>query len=366
MGTTTNVEVARYLAKTTYETKPDDKVAAPDIYTQNGQTTINDAETKTKGMDPNIAAVMRGGKTLVNAIPVALAIAKDGSLLSSKGGFAGQVLGASSLVSSALSRINGNKELGSLMAKITGNEKLSLGDIYAKSDRFVRRIASSDLKNIRSISGILGEATGKNGIFEIEDKDSQAATMAGLVSEATRYGMPSSFSDIANVVNNSKTLNRIISGSLTDVIASGDYSTLKDMASSSNGGVNLLNPNVIGDMSKNYSAPLQCTAADAKQEYSNVMDAFRTTDSSWDRYNKNGESITDLSKVATASTDMKQVIKIGTTSSSTLGEKMYNMADKFFGRSAAADLSTKFPETYVPPAGTDSYYKWLGDNTTIK
>ena len=366
MATTPNADLARYLAKTTYETKPSDTVATPDIYTQNGQTTINDADTKTKGMDPNIAAVMRGGKTLVNVIPVALAIAKDGSLLSSKGGFAGQILGASSLVSSALSRINGNKELSSLMGKITGNEKLSLGDIYAKSDRFVRRIASSDLKNIRSISGILGEATGKNGLFEIQDQDSQAATMAGLVSEATRYGMPSSFSDIANVVNNSKTLNRIMAGSLKDVAASGDYSTLKDMASSSNANVNLLNPSVIGDVSKNYSAPLQCTAAQAKEEYSNVMDAFRTTDTAWDRYSRNGETITDLTKVAAASDDLKSVIKVGTTASSPLKEKMYNLADKYFGRSAASDLSTKFPETYVPPAGTDSYYKWLGDNTTIK
>jgi hypothetical protein len=344
------------LAPPTFVAGPQEETATADVYKASGNKVVTSVQDITKSLNVDLKDVLRGGLYLQKNLPIVTGLLKGGGTAINKTALVTRLLAGSSSLTNTLRSLTGGltKAIGSNMLSDAINV---MPTAFATVNGVMARISATNLNDISSVGRMINDVTKQADLFSINDKDSTVGLLSGLVSEATRYGIPNSVEGVLRTIEDPYILRKVGALVLPDVVKAGDATGLRSLSSFlSEGSVNLLNPNIVREFTGNYQTPLACTAEDNINNYSDVMDAFRKVDTKWDRLVRTTQSgvdeVLDISKLQSASTSFRKVVTMGasTVSGEVAGQadhNLYQLANVFHATSVDQELSKSFPKTVV-------------------
>ena len=350
-------------ASSTFSTGAKDTYRAVDVYSQSGGAPITSYQEKT-GDTSSLMGLFGSGK---DASYNALSLAKN-TVAYGKGVTVGngtkdsldRAIGGLGAIGSGLRGGASAGLLGTLMSNIGPSQ-----NIYATVGNTVSRLKSGQLPDIRTVTDLINKASGAatgSPLINITDTNSIVGMTAGLVTQATQYGIPNSFSQLTkNLTNNPTILAGVIDKALPYVTKMGDVGTLKEMALADAGMVKMSNPNILGDFSFNYRTEEGTTGVAQVAAFSNIKETFTAVDPMWDKATTkvNVDGVLsdvvrpNISTMATASSDFKRLFKQGALQSNVPEDKLFLLADLAPAADVRSQLMTNFPETTIastPPS----------------
>lgn len=331
-------------ASTTWSTGATDELATADVYdTVAGGNPITDVKSFFDGIDFGLADLVRGGKFLAKNIPLITGLARGGMAIFDRTSLTSRILGASTLFNSAFRDIAArNPDLSDGLLKTIKDT----GGLYASVNGVIQRVASTSFTDINSVGRLINAYTGKNDLFSLEDMDGQVGMIAGIVNEATRFGIPNSFAGLTSQITNTEIVRRVADRVLPDVVASGDTLSLKAIGETMGArGTLSLNPNVIGDFSGKYVTPYMSTVTDTRAAFRNIFDAYEAVDDSWKMKDRAGTSVVNLNQILSGSKDFISVVSDGAKALGQGNEKLFALANVVRRVDVEDDLKRRFPAT---------------------
>lgn len=296
------------LVKNSFTTAPDESTATVDVYKAKNLAPVNSINDKEDSQSSSLKEMaVRSAKSLKSYLPTILSVARDGTSLLNATSTAARIQSLLKLGSTGFTSLP--SDFQDKIAGLAGKDSKSFGDVFATVGGVTQRVAGTKLNDIRQTGRLLGDLSGDPKLVGVQDQDSTISVFSSVIGEASRTGIPNSFSSLAGTLNNSQAIRRLANASLPATLENSDALGLKDLATAVNPKeLNLLNPNLIDDFSSNYTLPVQCTAAQAKTETSNVMNAFNAVDPTWlTKDVGNGTTATDVSKLMSSSSDMQKI-----------------------------------------------------------
>lgn len=358
--------MATQLATPTFVAGAKDDLAAADVYKQKGTAPINSFQDAQPLNLPSLEA-LRGGLSLKSGLKDVVGAAKSTksyldtgtSLLNAgnallKGVAAlqtGSVLSrlnaAGSLLSGPLSKLPDSLSVD-ILGKVTAT-----GGIVATINGVSQQIKAVNLKDINSISNLLGNVTGNPAILTIADKAASVSALGGIVSAAASRGIPNSFGALMGGVNDIGTINQVAGNCLSSVVDHSDLGSLMDMSRlTSAGALKLINPDLISNFSSKFTTPMACTAEQTKANFDSVTGAFNAIDDKWNSTPRLSElGIVDpalnITQIQGGSGDFQKTLRAGAMASTNLDEKLYLLATVYQPTDVNVELKKQFPATTV-------------------
>lgn len=340
--------MAGTLAPTTFVSAADRNMAVVDVYKKANSTTVNAIEDITQKYNFDVQAALQGGLQAFRSMAPIVQSFANGTAVISKQALLNRILAATSVmgrtVTTALKDV---KDDGSLQSTIAGYVKEGAG-VVMKVGNVAQRVASTNLTNLNAVGSLINSISGEANRAVINDRDSTAAVLSGVISEASRYGIPQSYSSVMSAINDSVITRRVVAMVLPDVVKGSDHRTLQDMAQASPvGALKMLNPNVLGDFGSTYQAPLGSTTQKRTSDFSEILTAFTAVDPKWNtavrQTSAGAESVVNLSQVTSFSKDLQRTFDIGAKASENIDDKLFGFASMFGKRDVASELSKAFP-----------------------
>lgn len=346
--------VAKGLASSTFLATAKDQLAVKDVYTDvNGKSILTSVENLFSGVDLSFADLLRGGKWLANNVPTVASLARQGTAVFSAKGLTARILGSSNLATSIFGKLSSSGQAG-LLSAFSDNKQL-----FANVNGLVQRVASTDLTNISAVGGLINQYSTDNAFFKLDDQDSQVGLFAGIIHEATSYGVPNSFAGLTSQITNTNLLGRIANKTLPSITDASDTLSLLSIGQTL-GDKNTLaiNPSIISEFSFKYTLPPLATNSDGTVAFGHLMNAYNAVDSGWNVCTRNttlpdGSSSAatgiNLSSVIGASSDFSSILSQGAKASSDATTQLLQMASLFSKTTVTDTLKSSFPATLFTP-----------------
>lgn len=320
-------------AQSAFSTGPNDDYRTVDVYKQDGKNVISSYTDRSTTPSTSGLGSLFGGNPLSSLnldTKSALEVGKNALTY-------GKNVASGTDTKSMLDRAVGGLGLaGSAIRGASPSLQKSLmggiGDvqsIYAQVGSTIARVKSGNLPDIRSVADIINKAAGAGAtgipLININDQGSTLGMAAGLIQQATRSGIPKSFSALTtNLISNPSQVAKLIDKVLPSVTKSSDVFTLKEMADVQPAAIKLSNPDILTDFSFNYRAD-DGTTHEAKMEaFGAVKDTYTKIDPNWlSCPAREGGETADISKIAGASSDFKDMMQTGALNSTDLSDKLF-------------------------------------------
>jgi hypothetical protein len=276
---------------------------------------------------------------------------------------------------------------GSLSGSISGAFP-SAGSVTTTLGQITRSVRSVDIPGMSALGGVIGSITGNRDIYGVQDSSSTVALFSGIIKEATRYGIPNSFGALVGSINNPRLVQQVVNSVMPTLIKAADVVGFQAIvANTAPGSVKLLYPDVLAQVSTNYTMPPQCKASDYKEEFTTITETYRSIDGEWDTRTRvvsteTGQvpsSALDLTKLQTGSSDFKKIMEVGSQLSDLAVEKFYALASVFPVTDVETELRKQFPYTVIGASqrtttkivdprslSETAYLQYMRDNTTIQ
>lgn len=331
-------------AQTTWSTGATDELATADVYDLvPGGNPVTNVKSFFDGIDFGLADLVRGGKFLAKNIPLITGLARGGLAIFDRTSLTSRILGASSLFNSAWREIAArNPDLSDGILKTIKDN----GQLFASVNGVITRVATTNFNDISSVGRLINTYTGKNDLFSLEDIDGQVGMIAGIVNEATRYGIPNSFAGLTSQLTNTEIVRRVADRVLPDVVVASDSRSLKSIGLAMGAkGTLALNPNIIGDFAGRYNSPYQATVGQTRDEFRNIVDAYDTLDNTWTAKEREGGPAINLNQILKGSKDFISTISEGAKSVGEGTEKLFALASVVKPVNVEEKLKEQFPAT---------------------
>lgn len=246
---------------------------------------------------------------------------------------------ATSAPGSMLSRISNTSSVLTgalkLLPTATGDSILSgingaAGNILVTVGNVTRSLSPADASNISAIGrSINAIGCNPNGLFGINDPSSLLGALMGLGQRAMGIGIPNSFGSLLCNLTSTNGVDRLANGVIGQVTRYSDTGSLRTISTHTTPGfIGMTNPNLLGDFSKNYKAPMMCTADQQYDEYTSVMGATSSINSLWNKSNRGGEEVFNMSQLTNPSADFKKLIQNGAMQATDTASKLQLLAEQ--------------------------------------
>jgi hypothetical protein len=345
------------LAVSTFSQPDTSNMAVSDIYDTKNPGVVNSIQDQVDKEDSSLKSyAIRGSKFLKSLLPTVGTVLSDGtSILKATSGKQrlALLMNSSSRVFQSLP--DNYKSLITSDPKTLGSSIVTVGGVTQK-------VLNTNYGNIQSTARLVGDLTGDSNLVGVQDPDSMLAMTSGIAKEASRTRVPGTFGALVSTMNNSTLVNKFAKMTLPTTLEYSDSLGLKDLATMTKpGDVNLMNPNLAKDFSTVYTSPPSCTAADNKAEYTNVMDAFNTVNSDWDKTKRqyDVQPSTDITPLMGSSDDMQKMLKAGYMDSNNIDKEVYSFSTVFSSESVDSNLANKYSgtaRTSTTTTRTPSYF----------
>jgi hypothetical protein len=338
------------LASNAFIATAKDNLAVKDVYTGvDGKSILSSVENLFDGIDLSFTDVLRGGKWLANNVPTISSLTKQGLAVFSAKGLTARILGSSNLATSLFGKLSSSGQSG-LLGMFSDNKQL-----FASVNGLVQRVASTDLTNISAVGGLLNQVTGNTSLFSLDDKDSQVGLFAGIIHDATSFGIPNSFGALTSKITDTNLLGQIANKVLPSVLNSSDVSSLLSIGQAlGNKNALALNPSLISEFSFKYVLPALSTNADGSIALDKVLGAFNAVDSDWNVCTRNTtlpdgstqESTgVNVSSIIGASDDFTGIFTQGAKKSDDPNVQVMQLATLFGPTTVTSTLQSSYPQT---------------------
>lgn len=342
--------MAGAFATTVFSSGAQDSYRVADVYSQSGKGTISSYQDRSSvPATTGLGSLFGGGTTGFNLSTVDALKTAQNTLAYGKGVMAAtdtksaldRAIGSAGSLASNLRSAPGGLQ-NALMGAISGTQ-----NVYATIGNTVARLKSGNLPDIRSVTGMINTLAGQTnpGLININDKNSIVGLAAGLVQQATAYGIPKSFSALSkNLMGNPTLIAGVVDKIMPTISKGGRIRELKDVTSIAPLEVKMSKPDILGDFSFNYQKE-DGTVGTSTTEFNDIKDTYTKIDPSWNSTTRAGGNALDLSCFANASSDMKDTLKIGALNSTNVDDKLYLLADHIPKDDPRDQLKSAFPLT---------------------
>lgn len=333
------------LTQNSFMTTAKDVVAVKDVYSGiDGKSILNSVTNLFENLDLSFSDILRGGQWIANKVPVITSLVRQGQAAWSRDGLLARAMASSNLVKSAFTSLTSGAQDGLL------GELKDYGQVFARINDQVQRVASTNLTDIRSVGNLVNQLTGKNGLFSVDDQDGQVGLIVGIIRDASRVGIPNSFKDLSATLTNTSLIGQVANRVLPDIIQASDHASLgaigEVLGDKSTYG---MMPGVLKNFSTQFTLPPQASAQDTQTLFGQVLDAYGKVDSNWKdsvRQTTTGPvSGVDLTKVLSASGDFIKLVSSGALASNDSSTKLLQLASVLKPQDVATSLKNAFPRT---------------------
>lgn len=194
-------------------------------------------------------------------------------------------------------------ELSSLGDNIKAGLRSGLGaldDIYADMNGVVTQIQGAiDPRSIHAIKDLLNKVGCGDYNPNIVYRGSTIGMLSGLINLASRLGLPSVFTAIANCISDPQILTGVVKNVAIDAVKRANLDVIKDIANSPVAKeVISTMPNVVGGVVRDLGRPTYLQQEQYGSYYGQARDAFTSIDSQWNSITRIGEQTYDSTVVA--------------------------------------------------------------------
>jgi len=285
------------LARTTYLSGPDDKLAAIDVYKKSDSSVVNSIQTLENLMfDAKAISSLLSGKG-ANLIPVLKTLVVNTNVDKVSSRLFGGNVSLKSLYSDLSSVVKNSLSIeGNLKDKITATFKGSQSDI---------KLGCFD--DAKAIGGLVNEFTNKAYTGSFKDFGGVVSLVTNLTKQGSEIGLPKVFSTLATYVADDKVLASAARQLLPIASSRGDMNLFLDIASSPIfKQIKGINPGIINSMINAFKLPAGMDQRQSAPYYNSVSTSFKNVNPNWNRYKKiNGLSILSGLAIAGAPTFIK-------------------------------------------------------------
>lgn len=286
--------MAERLARTTFETGIEDKLATVDVYTQTTAKDPIDALLDTVGIDIDDIGKLLGGLTGIP--PLLNDFFGDYELASGAGGF---INGITSELNNALTEVSGNSSFVNSLSSV------------------MKDVATSGVPKLTDFQTALSGL--KTTVFpaNFQDKASLVSIGKYMLSSGSKLGVPGTYAAVqASLKNHPSAFLDVTKSFLVTTALTPNVSSLTDLSNGSLAGqIKTLNPKFIGDFIGNFKLPETATPAQYKELGLTITAAFTKIDPNWNKTLKaDGTYSNDSSAMVGASDDFIKLMQTASVS----------------------------------------------------
>jgi hypothetical protein len=330
------------LAMPSFVTGAKDSLAAVDVYKVKPTTLVNSITNLPTKLNLDTLTGLVGGGNGLAALNTAInATAKNMADLNKVNPLV-RIAGASTAVSGALKTLPpgcSNGLLNKILKDINKGSKIkaNMGGLFS-------RLKKANLPCVTGMGGLVNNLSGIPGSFSILDPAASIASLSGVVKSATDIGIPNVFGSVMAQVTDKATINQVAGSVLPDITAASDIGSLSSMATmTTSGSLMLSNPDVIGDFSRGYMAPIGASTDSIANDYTSVKSTYDLVDPTWNTCARGTESITDLSSVTGTGPDFNKLIISGVVDGGDIANQNLLLAPVFPPTDVSSEITKQFP-----------------------
>jgi hypothetical protein len=272
------------LASTTFSSGPDDEQVVADIYdiTEPGVINSIDADDAYNNEIANrdVSSFSGGDLDAIQNKKLAAKDALDAQLTTRLSNDASSALTQLKSLSDVVKKnITINPILGRVITATLGTKKAN--------------ILTQHLNDAKAVTRLIDNFAKGNGGYGVgfTDKGAISGLIAGLATEGSRLGLPSTFTKLAGAVTSKGPLMAAASMLLPKAAKSGDLNLLRDVADSViKDDIYKIMPSVISENIKNFSLPKPLSLKDAVSKYDLLNSTFSDIKTDWNKVSRNGVS----------------------------------------------------------------------------
>lgn len=327
------------LAKSMFTRTPSEETAVADVYKENGDSTVNSFQDITGTSTELVDSISFLSKSNSSKLLIGPTLEKAASLQETVESTLGNATSkVKSEVSSMLGSAKGGLAIVADATKTIGGVIKQGLDAYSQVNGVVTALKSGNLKDIRNITNTLNTVVGKTSVL-LSPNGATGKLYGILVDQASAAGISDSFKLVADsvkasteMVNKGTVLYGMAKTSLPGALSRGDYKNVASMVESlGSGAINMLNPNAVSQLSKNNTTKVKPSDIGGSDgQFVKYQDAYQKIDPGWNISKwKTAVSgpIKDLSKLADAAKETKEVFSTGAKLANDVSTRWYSALD---------------------------------------
>jgi hypothetical protein len=351
------------LAIPTFRSRPDDNLAAVDVYSKSDSAVVNNIkDVLASPVNANgLLNSLRGGNsalaTLTAKTSIATAVTKglstDSTSAMARLGLTGAAKALSALTP-ALTQI--------VSTKLAGGNLSNLKATVANAAGKVASIGVGSIGNLSSVNNTVNSWTGQSTGISVQDNAATAALASTLVTTGLQNGSTGVLTSLQSKLTNPQVMQAVIKDVLPTVNKSGSISGLREINTVAPGALNSISSNPIADFSCAYPAPaFPLSTSDYQQNFSDMKSTFADINPGWttstkvvdNGFDANGipltkaESVFDMSSFTNATPEFKKTLTIGALSSSDPKDKLFLVASNYSGNNPESKAANMYPAAFV-------------------
>jgi len=292
----------KLLAAPTFKTGPNDQLATLDVYNKNNAQIVNKIQDIAGIFNSDSTNIMRAGAIISKNFPVITN--KVGDLISvNKENLVARISAISRTVSSKVSELGDSFTSGIKDVPLFNEVYTAVGNVYSK-------VTDVDLGALKPIVSTIQDLAGDANVMQLVDRDSEAALYIGIISEASRNGIPDSYSGVVSLLDNPTVRNTVIRNVLPYAIDTSDVRMLASILDSDTSSMALLSSlDLIRSFSQKYKSGYGYGENEEYLSFESLYASYNKINDIWNKKTviENGEekTILDLSKIMDSSNDFK-------------------------------------------------------------
>lgn len=297
------------LSPTTFRTGINDNLATLDIYNKNNTNIVNSIQSIGRLYDVDLTNVMRGGALISRHFPIINKIGGEANQLVSvnTNNLIARISSISKNISSSVSSM-GSGFLDSV--KNSG----AMQSVYTVVDGIRSEVTKVDLSSLKPIVKTIQEVAGDPALMGLVDRGSESALYIGLISEASRHGIPNSFSSVVGGISDLSVRNNVIQNVLPYTVTNSDVRMLQSIAMNDTSSMSFLGKiSVLRDFISRYRSGFGYNKNESYTEFSDMYSTFNAIHPDWNKKtitNAGADTtILDLSKITAGSADFKESLE---------------------------------------------------------
>ena len=278
----------------------DDKLCSIDAYTQ----TTPDTTYNTTGLDFNLNTGLSDYLNIpALGGPIISSITKDGLLKVNLDSLKNGILAANSTLKNALTMVNNG-------LSIANNLK---SQVTATVNGVTSMIKNANLSSLQGIATAIGSIAGASLPVSFKDISGLSALSTNILSEATKLGVPNSFTTFANNIGNNSILANVTKNILPIVAKTSNVNMLSQIANSAiSKQVNSLVPGFTKSFVSNFKLPTSATVKDIANIGTMAVSALTKIDNTLNTKSIGGKLFNSIDIASNASDDFKKALKNST------------------------------------------------------
>lgn len=352
--------------KNVFVTDGNAELKAIDPYDESGANPINSLKDSVSGVGDSVKGALKTAKEYIKVGQVYVAkgraIYQKGmqykraydAINNGKGSMINRIIGNNKLIKGALNDAGyGDVSDNSITKWIDSNAPTML-----KYENAYYQVKTANLNDQRQVANLLNRYSTDKALFDFKDMGADVALGARLVNDATRYGIPNSFSTVVSTFDNSKAIQGLANASLPAGITYSDFKLVEDINRTlGDAAVLSSNPNIVRQFSEAYNRPWNSPAGQDRNNYNNVIGMYKQVDPGWNtstRVTSDGpQTVVDFSKLNTGSAEFISMVESGAQSlpkDVPLEERLLAMMRHMPARTVRSDIARHWPDVVVNKA----------------